>query len=161
RAPGASSPIIVLTPPPPTASVSPSASSIASDRTSYAPSQPPRAAQAQGQGQGPRTAPPPVVMIEPANSPVHTLETGMTDLQPGQPVGEYVVERRLGEGGMAVVYAGIQPLIGKKVAIKLLAPALAAEPEIVRRFIQEARAVNQIQHRHIVDIFSFGRLPDG
>jgi serine/threonine-protein kinase len=87
-------------------------------------------------------------------------EPVFAELAAGQTVGEYVVERKLGEGGMAMVYAGVHPLIGKKVAIKVLAPALAAEPDIVRRFIQEARAVNQIGHRNIVDIFSFGRLPD-
>jgi serine/threonine-protein kinase len=103
------------------------------------------------------------IVSEPSMAPVIDLGAGLPlpDLKAGTAVGEYVVERRLGEGGMAVVYAGVQPLIGKKVAIKVLSPSLASEPDIVRRFIQEARAVNQIGHRNIIDIFSFGRLPDG
>lgn len=62
---------------------------------------------------------------------------------------------------MGVVYAGLQPLIGKKVAIKVLAPWVAHSADVVRRFISEARAVNQVGHRNIIDIFSFGTLADG
>ena len=61
---------------------------------------------------------------------------------------------------MGSVYAGIQPVIGKRVAIKVLAPHIASNPELVRRFVDEARAVNKIGHPNIVDIFSFGWLPD-
>src|SRR4051812_19933941 len=59
---------------------------------------------------------------------------------------------------MGVVYEGLQPLIGKRVAIKVLLPHLSSEPEVVGRFLSEARAVNAIGHRGIVDIFSFGQL---
>jgi serine/threonine-protein kinase len=75
-------------------------------------------------------------------------------------VGEYRVQRKIGEGGMGSVYSAIQPVIGKRVAIKVLAPHIAANPELVRRFVDEARAVNKIGHPNIVDIFSFGWLPD-
>src|SRR4051812_23468286 len=75
-------------------------------------------------------------------------------------VGEYRVLRKIGEGGMGSVYSAVQPVIGKRVAIKVLAPQIAAHPELVRRFIDEARAVNKIGHPNIVDIFSFGWLPD-
>ena len=47
----------------------------------------------------------------------------------------------------------IQPVIGKRVAIKVLAPHIASNPELVRRFVDEARAVNKIGHPNIVDIF--------
>jgi serine/threonine-protein kinase len=83
------------------------------------------------------------------------------ELQPGSPVGEYVVERKIGEGGMGMIFAASHPIIGKRVAIKVLNPAMAANPEVVQRFIQEAKSVNQIRNRNIVDIFSFGTLPDG
>ena len=43
-------------------------------------------------------------------------------------VGEYRVQRKIGEGGMGSVYAGIQPVIGKRVAIKVLAPHIASNP---------------------------------
>jgi serine/threonine-protein kinase len=75
-------------------------------------------------------------------------------------VGEYRVLRKIGEGGMGTVYAAVHPVIGKRVAIKVLAPHIAKHPELVRRFVDEARAVNKIGHPNIVDIFSFGWLPD-
>jgi serine/threonine-protein kinase len=83
------------------------------------------------------------------------------DLAPGTVVGEYQVEGKLGQGGFGAVFKAQHPLIGKVVAIKVLAPKFSADPEMVPRFIAEARAVNQIRHRNIIDIFSFGQLPDG
>lgn len=79
-----------------------------------------------------------------------------TDLEPGTMIGEYRIERKLGEGSFGAVYAGIQPLIGKRVAIKLLHKRMSSDPEVVARFIDEARAVNKIGHRNIIDVFSFG-----
>src|SRR5262249_31941544 len=83
------------------------------------------------------------------------------DLQPGTFVGEYQIEHKLGEGGMASVYAGIHPVIGKRAAVKVMNAMLSADATAVVRFVQEARSVNQIGHPNIVDVFSFGRLPDG
>jgi serine/threonine-protein kinase len=83
------------------------------------------------------------------------------ELTPGTMVGEYRVEGQLGEGGMGTVYAAIHPVIAKRVAIKVLHPALSVNREAVERFVQEARSVNQIGHPNIVDIFAFGTLPDG
>jgi serine/threonine-protein kinase len=84
-----------------------------------------------------------------------------SELQPGTWVGEYQVESKLGQGGMASVYAGTQPVIGKKVAVKVMSRQLCLDPVQIERFIQEARAVNQIGHPNIVDVFAFGALPDG
>ncbi|MBN2574490.1 MAG: protein kinase [Deltaproteobacteria bacterium] len=81
------------------------------------------------------------------------------DLAPGTEVGEYRVVRKLGQGGMGAVYEAEQPAIGKRVAVKVLAPHYAQDIELVRRFLDEARAVNLIRHPNIVDIFSFGELP--
>jgi len=82
------------------------------------------------------------------------------DLPPGYVVGEYRVRQVLGRGGMGVVYAGVQPLIEKRVAIKVLNAELSSDPALVRRFLDEARAVNRIRHPNIIDIFSFGQLVD-
>src|SRR6185312_5028383 len=82
-------------------------------------------------------------------------------LQPGTVVGEYVIERKLGDGGMATVYGATHPLIGKKAAIKVMSPSLSADASAVARFALEARAINAIGHPNLVDVFSFGRLPDG
>jgi serine/threonine-protein kinase len=84
-----------------------------------------------------------------------------TDLSAGTVVGEYTVDCKLGDGGMATVYGATHPLIGKKAAIKIMNPALSLDAGLVERFILEARAVNAIGHPNIVDVFSFGRLSDG
>ncbi|MGN6104281.1 MAG: protein kinase domain-containing protein [Kofleriaceae bacterium] len=83
------------------------------------------------------------------------------ELAAGTMVGEYRVERLIGEGGMGRVYAATHPVIAKRAAIKVLHPALSVNRDAVERFIQEARSVNQIGHPNIVDIFAFGSLPDG
>jgi serine/threonine-protein kinase len=90
----------------------------------------------------------------------HGDAVGPGDLPEGMEVGEYRVLKKIGEGGMGSVYSAIQPVIGKRAAIKVLAQHIASNPELVRRFVDEARAVNKIGHPNIVDIFSFGWLPD-
>jgi serine/threonine protein kinase len=84
-----------------------------------------------------------------------------SDLPAGFTVGEYRIEGVAGRGGMGVVYEAIQPVIEKRVAIKVLNAQLSQDRELVRRFVDEARAVNRIGHENIIDIFSFGQLPDG
>jgi serine/threonine-protein kinase len=83
------------------------------------------------------------------------------DLAEGHAVGEYRIERKLGEGGFGSVYRATHPLIGKTAAIKVLHRQYSSNPQMVSRFIAEARAVNQIRHKNIIDIFSFGSLEDG
>jgi serine/threonine-protein kinase len=83
------------------------------------------------------------------------------DLEAGDKVGEYEVTGKLGQGAFGTVFRAVHPVIGKEVAIKVLARRFSVDPEMVSRFIAEARAVNQIRHRHIIDIFSFGQLEDG
>ena len=90
-----------------------------------------------------------------------TPEGADAALRPGAFVGEYQIGHLLGEGGMGVVYAATHPEIGKRVAIKVLAPHAAQHPDLIRRFKEEARAVNKIRHPNIIDIFAFNQLPDG
>jgi serine/threonine protein kinase len=91
-----------------------------------------------------------------------TLDASLgTKLSAGAKVGEYQILDRIGEGGMGTVYSAVHPIIGKKVAIKVLSTRLAKNKNATRRFVLEARAVNDIQHPGLVDIFSFGRLTDG
>jgi serine/threonine protein kinase len=79
----------------------------------------------------------------------------------GQLIGKYRVERVLGAGGMGRVYAAIHPQLGKKAAVKLLNPELAANRQVVERFFNEARAAAQLEHAGIVEVFDFDWLPDG
>ena len=79
----------------------------------------------------------------------------------GAQVSGYVVEERIGLGGFGEVFRARQPLIGREVAIKVLHAQYSDDPDAVARFVAEARAVNQISHAGIVEIFDFGRLDDG
>ena len=82
-------------------------------------------------------------------------------LAPGQLVGNYQVLSRLGVGGMGAVYLAEHPIIGKKVALKVIHKELSANREVIGRFYQEARAVNLIGNEHIVEIHDFGQSPEG
>ncbi len=76
-------------------------------------------------------------------------------------VGGYLIDGKIGQGGMGSVYGAHHPRIGKRVAIKVLSPHYSANASTVGRFEQEARLVNEIRHPNIVDVFQFGELPDG
>jgi serine/threonine-protein kinase len=96
-------------------------------------------------------------LVPDAGSP----ETPTEDLPAGMQVGEYRIEAKIGEGGFGAVYRAVHPIIGKSAAIKVLNRQFSAVPEIVSRFVAEARAVNQIRNKNIIDIFAFGQLADG
>jgi beta-lactam-binding protein with PASTA domain/tRNA A-37 threonylcarbamoyl transferase component Bud32 len=76
-----------------------------------------------------------------------------------QPVtlgGRYRVERELGRGGMAKVYKGEDTVLGRTVAIKVLAPQFADDPNFVTRFRREAQAAARISNQTIVSVFDTG-----
>jgi eukaryotic-like serine/threonine-protein kinase len=79
----------------------------------------------------------------------------------GQTVGNYRVTSKLGEGAMGIVYLAEHPVIGRKAALKVIHPEHARNAEVVTRFINEAKAINEIRHEHIVEITDFGRTDDG
>jgi serine/threonine protein kinase len=81
------------------------------------------------------------------------------DLEPGTVVGDYRIDSTIGIGGMATVYQATQPVIGKRVAIKVL--HRTKTESALNRFIKEARAVNLIGHPNIVDVFGFGMTDNG
>ena len=81
--------------------------------------------------------------------------------QVGQKIGNYRVTGLLGEGGFGAVYVAEHPVIGRKVAIKLLAPHLSLHPGISQRFAAEGKAVTRIDHPNVIEIFDFGKSDDG
>src|SRR6516162_4021901 len=62
---------------------------------------------------------------------------------------------------MGRVYLGEHTLIGKRAAIKVLLPHFSTNPDVVKRFFNEARSSSLLKHPGVVDIYDFGRLPNG
>ena len=79
----------------------------------------------------------------------------------GQQIGPYRVLGKIGEGGMGAVYEAEDAGIGKHVAIKVLHKDHAKNSQIAARFINEARAINAVDHPGLVQVLSSDRLPDG
>ncbi len=75
--------------------------------------------------------------------------------------GKYAIVRRIAEGGMSTIYLGVNQRIGKDVAVKVLRPVVAHDPEISERFEREARIASRIRSDHVADVFDFGELPTG
>ncbi|HMI92373.1 MAG TPA: protein kinase, partial [Polyangiales bacterium] len=80
---------------------------------------------------------------------------------PGQLAGEYQILRKLGSGGFGTVYEAEHPVLKRRAAVKVLHAQKSLDDVAVKRFIAEAQAASRIRHRHLVDIFSFGALPNG
>jgi serine/threonine protein kinase len=70
--------------------------------------------------------------------------------------GRYRIIRKLGAGGMGAVYEAVQEAISRKVALKVLLPAYAENPEAVARFHREAQAAASLGHPNIVSVTDFG-----
>src|SRR5512136_222272 len=78
-------------------------------------------------------------------------------LTSGTKLGPYEVLSPIGAGGMGEVYRARDPRLGRDVALKILPPDHASDPERLRRFEQEARAVAALNHPHILAVFDVGR----
>jgi serine/threonine-protein kinase len=90
------------------------------------------------------------------------LETPHEDPLVGQVIQErFRVEKKLGQGGMGAIYLAEHLLLKKRVAIKCLHAGLASNPDVVRRFKNEAVAASSIGHPNIVEVMDMGRFDDG
>jgi serine/threonine-protein kinase len=78
----------------------------------------------------------------------------------GTEVGNYVVVRLLGEGGMGAVYRAVHPTIGSEVAVKVLHATPESHADLVHRFLLEAQAVNRVRHAGLIKILDTGQLAD-
>ena len=94
--------------------------------------------------------------VEKAAEPADPLYSSLT----GQTLGEnYLVDRRLGEGGMSYVYLGQEIASGQKVALKVLSPKLSRDPASVERLRREAAIAMRLSHPNVCPILGFGETP--
>jgi serine/threonine protein kinase len=77
-------------------------------------------------------------------------------LKAGSRIADYRIEAQLGRGGMAVVYRALDERLGRPVALKVLAPELAASEEFRWRFVHESRAAAAVDHPNIIPIYDAG-----
>ncbi|HEY0195715.1 MAG TPA: protein kinase [Kofleriaceae bacterium] len=75
--------------------------------------------------------------------------------------GRYYVEKKIGEGGMGVVFSARHTVIERPLAIKVLKRDAMRDTATIQRFVQEAKAASRIGHPNIVDVTDFGTTPDG
>ncbi|MBL9009296.1 MAG: serine/threonine protein kinase [Myxococcales bacterium] len=80
----------------------------------------------------------------------------------GRKVGGYAITRKIGQGGMGVVYeAKHERMSQQRAAIKVLHKELSSDEKVLQRFFMEAKAISMAQHSSIVKIFDFGQIDDG
>jgi len=75
--------------------------------------------------------------------------------------GAYLLSRIIVEGGMGTVYEAVQMRLNRRVAIKVMAPELAANEEALARFRREVEVTSSLAHPNIVQLLDFGRTPNG
>jgi len=74
----------------------------------------------------------------------------------GTVLGNYRIVAQIGAGGMGMVWLGEHKLLGSRAAIKVLLPAMSAQPKLVERFFDEAKAATRIQDPGIITVLDFG-----
>lgn len=89
----------------------------------------------------------------PAPAPASSGEPG-----PGERLGPYRVVRRLGAGGMGTVLEAVDTVLGRRVALKLIARDLADDPVFRARFVREAQAQASLDSAHVVQVFAHGEI---
>lgn len=82
-------------------------------------------------------------------------------IESGTTIGGYRVVRMIGRGGMGVVYEAVQASLGRPVALKVLRPELADDPDFVARFRREARLQASLEHPHVLSVYEVGSSSEG
>src|SRR5262245_2952504 len=79
----------------------------------------------------------------------------------GTEIKGYELLERIGAGGFGAVYRANQSTVGREVAVKVILPHFANQPDFIRRFETEAQLVARLEHLHIVPLYDYWREPDG
>ncbi|MDQ2646817.1 MAG: serine/threonine protein kinase, partial [Myxococcota bacterium] len=104
--------------------------------------------------------PPPVTDSTPSSTELPATEP--VEVSSGVVIDQrYRVQRLVGRGGIGLVYLCHHEVLEKPVAMKVLRPEYADQPEVIERFVNEARAASAIKSKHIVNTLDIGSLPSG
>lgn len=88
-------------------------------------------------------------------------DAASASLEPGAVIGRYVLNRRIGEGGMGVVFSALDPVLERTVALKVAHAHLVANSGSRQRMLREARALARLSNPHIVPVFDVGECDAG
>ena len=90
-----------------------------------------------------------------------TVQEQNADPLVGTELGGFQVVKPIDAGGMGLVYEALHPALGRRAAVKVLKPEVAADAEWTRRFLSEARALGSLKHRNLIEVLNFGKTVDG
>ena len=93
----------------------------------------------------------------PSFAPIKCPACGVPQTVPAK-FGAFLLLSRLGSGGMGVIYHAVDRELGRHVALKVMKRSLGADPEFVTAFKHEAQAAATLNHRNVVQIYSFGQV---
>jgi eukaryotic-like serine/threonine-protein kinase len=92
---------------------------------------------------------------------VHTIGMLRREAFAAKQLGQYRLKKRLGSGGMGEVYLAEHQMMKRPCAVKLIRPEKAGDPRMLARFEREVRATAKLSHWNSIDIYDYGRTPDG
>jgi serine/threonine protein kinase/tetratricopeptide (TPR) repeat protein len=97
----------------------------------------------------------------PSDPPATPRPPRAASIVQGSQIGKYEIVKLLGRGGMGAVYQAFDPVLERAVALKVMLPEAAGDPEHKQRFEREARAVARLSHPAVVTVFDLGYHTDG
>ncbi len=92
---------------------------------------------------------------------VHTIGTLRREAFEARRLGQYLLRKRIGAGGMGEVYLAEHQLLKRPCVIKLIRAEKAGDPRVLARFEREVRATAQLTHWNTVEVFDYGNTEDG
>jgi eukaryotic-like serine/threonine-protein kinase len=92
---------------------------------------------------------------------VHTIGALRREAFVAKQLGQYRLKKLLGSGGMGEVYLAEHQMMKRPCAIKVIRPEKAGDPQVLARFEREVRATAKLSHWNTIDIYDYGRTPDG